>query len=521
MYPKKKSVSMVLKREQDKLHRREQMKVLLINKFRVKYSLGSKDKEERDKIISKEVNSLVDSKICTDKQLVALDKKLTGLFGTRNKISKPHSSQNSRHSRASAALDHTQSALPNINAFSKAEAGLISHKNSMKKPLHCINSSANLNGHTVGLNNAEGGLKALDEWGIIIMDDVKRFEREEKQILENRRKIKQKIMDDLNKQVKEKEALKKKQKQEEIDLEKKRQSIFRQQEKREKQNELLKRMKRDEERKIMDTQIAEIENYKKIEMYHEKLQADHEKEQALKELEEDLESQKMKRKAYIEGCQKQYQENLQLKEFMRQKEADLKRQATFKQHQLFDGMFEQKKHISYELADRNQKKYDALSRILKLENERKQRARNYLEPKTGGTDIEKKTQKESQKRKLKHQEDVKETLDYLKGQIRYKEQKKRLEKDAKFDTGVSTMMNGRNNSQNIVLDNTSLMKLKAREFLAKEAKKETLQTQKIEYKRDFRNQGLGRKKGPFGAQGYQGMTEQERLMNKKRLDAIL
>lgn len=389
MYPKKTPVDPNEKRERDKLHRREQMKSLLISKFQGKYSFGSKNREERDKIITREVNSLVDSKICSEKHLVELDKKLSNLFDGNNKSEKSHNSKASRHSRVSAAKSGKNSDISKRSAFVRAGADILSREKEMNRSGYSKNGSAAGYSYTASLNRSLVGPKAPDEWDNLIMNDVKKYEQEQQQTLEKRRKMKQQIMNDLNKQIRDKEALKKKSREEEINMEKKRQNIHHQQEKLEKQKELLKKMKNDEERKIMETQIAELEHHRKFEKHNEKLQAEHEKEQVLRELEDDLEKQKMKKKEYIEVCQRQYKENMELKESLKKREIQRMKEDTAKKNDMFGDLFEEKTHVSYELAARNQKKFDALTKILERENEKKNRARNYTEFEEGDNKLDK------------------------------------------------------------------------------------------------------------------------------------
>lgn len=300
MYPKKKqTVGSSEKREQDKLHRREQMKNLITSKFQAKYSLGSKNRDERDKIITREVNSLIDSQICTEKNLVALDKKLAKLF-EKTPSHKSHRSHASRHSNASAVLSNKNSEKSKRSAIVKAGADILSQPQDLNRSYHSKTGSAAMNSYSANLNKSLVAPKIPDEWDNLIMNDVKKYEEEQRQTLEQKRKLKQQIMSDLNKQMKEKEMAKKKTQREEIDQELKRQNVHQMAEKREKQQEMRKKMKNDEERKIMETQIAELEKVKKFEKYNERAQAQTEKEQVLKALEDEALKEKMKRKEYQE-----------------------------------------------------------------------------------------------------------------------------------------------------------------------------------------------------------------------------
>lgn len=60
MYPKKvESVSLKDKRENEKIQRREQLKNLIVNKFKSKYAYSCADIEARENYILREVDSLM------------------------------------------------------------------------------------------------------------------------------------------------------------------------------------------------------------------------------------------------------------------------------------------------------------------------------------------------------------------------------------------------------------------------------------------------------------------------------
>lgn len=60
MYPKKvESVSLKDKRENEKIQRREQLKNLIVNKFKSKYAYSGVDIEARENYILREVDSLM------------------------------------------------------------------------------------------------------------------------------------------------------------------------------------------------------------------------------------------------------------------------------------------------------------------------------------------------------------------------------------------------------------------------------------------------------------------------------
>lgn len=78
----------------------------------------------------------------------------------------------------------------------------------MNRSGYSKNGSVGGYSYTAGLNRSLIGPKAPDEWDNLIMHDVKKYEEEQQQSLEKRRKMKQQIMSDLNKQIRDKEALK-------------------------------------------------------------------------------------------------------------------------------------------------------------------------------------------------------------------------------------------------------------------------------------------------------------------------
>ena len=64
MYPKRvESISLKDKRENEKVHRREQLKNLIVNKFKSKYAYTGLDIDSREKYIVKEVNILMENQI--------------------------------------------------------------------------------------------------------------------------------------------------------------------------------------------------------------------------------------------------------------------------------------------------------------------------------------------------------------------------------------------------------------------------------------------------------------------------
>lgn len=152
------------------------------------------------------------------------------------------------------------------------------------------------------------------------------------------------------------------------------------------------------------------------------------------------------------------------------------------------------KHISYELAARNQKKFDALNKILVEENERKNRVKNYKEFEEGVNSLEKKKKLDEQLKENRLKENLRMNKNYLREQMKNKQEHDAFERD--LEQTQAKQMN-----------------LKAQEELDKEAKRHQADRQKrIQHKDELKTQ-MNFKPNP-----YAHMTEQERRMNRDRLD---
>jgi len=354
MYPKKKYNNSE-KREKDKFNRREQMKTLLINKFKGKYTFGSANTDERNKIIAKEVSNLIETQICSEKNLLALDKKLEKMF-EKDMSEKSHHSKGSRKSsHGSVVMSQKRSEKSRRSAIGRAGEVILSQERDMNKSYSHHEGSVPLYNRTSNLNRTNVTMRSADEWDNIIMNDVMKYEEEQKQLMLEKQKIKRQVMKDLNIQMNEKKKLKQKEKEAELELEKKRQSVQRKEERSMKNTEMIKCRKNKEERKIMESQIAEMDKIKRLGKQNERIRAKVEKDQASKALEEDKNRELQKRKEYQEICQLQYKENLELKEYMKKQEEEKRKKETIRKHDIFGDMFEVKKHVSYELAAKNQK----------------------------------------------------------------------------------------------------------------------------------------------------------------------
>lgn len=139
-------------------------------------------------------------------------------------------------------------------------------------------------------------------------------------------------------------------------------------------------------------------------------------------------------------------------------------------------------------------KYDALSKILKDEKERKNRIRNVVEFEEGGNSLERRQNLEQQWKENRLKENLRMNKQFLQEQIKFKMEQDKFEKD--LEINQATQMN-----------------MKAQEELDREAKKqENERKRRLKHKDDLRTQ-MNSKTDPYGS-----MTHQERLMNKDKLD---
>ena len=79
----------------------------------------------------------------------------------------------------------------------------VNHSYSQKeKAIPLYNRTANLNRSSIGPHHP-------DEWDNIILNDVKKYEEEQRETLRQKQKVKRQIMEDLNVQIMEKKKLQK------------------------------------------------------------------------------------------------------------------------------------------------------------------------------------------------------------------------------------------------------------------------------------------------------------------------
>lgn len=338
--------------------------------------------------------------------------------------------------------------------------------------------------------------KRVDEWDNIIMNDVRRFEAEQREMAKKKQEMKQQIMSDLNAQMQEKKQLHKKEIELERELAQKREKVYEMQDKRQKQQELAKSRKHEEEKRNRESQIAEMENLKRLEKEKEKSQAVHDKEDIQKFLQSEIDRERKKREDYQQICKKQYQENMQLKEFMKQQEAQKQREDNMRKNDMFGDMFEVKQHVSYKYAAKNDQKLESLNKILVEEQERKNRMRNIAQFEEGLNNLEHKRSLEEQWKENRLKENLKMNRNYLEEQIKFKREQSKFEKD-------------------LELTQAELMNKKARLELEQESKKkENSRMNRVKHKQELYNQ-INVKKDVTHT-----MSEQERLLNKEKLDQI-
>lgn len=453
-----------------------------------------------------------------EKNLVDLDRKLSAKFGLSVGSKKAGGPAN--NSRRSSNASHRSKNLMSENSGRSAmiRAGLNISSQERANASSYVSDRKNLASfRSKELNRSYASPKQVDEWDKLIINDVLKFEEEQKASLLKKQQMKRQVMEDLNAQMQEKRKLKRKE--EELErsndtgylpkanagyansgrlaggLDKQREYIN-VQDRRVREQELKNSKKSEVEKRTMETQIAEIERMKKLEKEMERELALKEKRQADKALQDELNREIRKKQENRVAYQKQYQENMQLKEIVKKQEQQKVRNENGDKKDMFGDMFEEKKHISYELAAKNQKKFDALNRILKEEHERESRIKNYskFEEGTNAYDHKQKLSEQLKENRLK--ENLKNNRKVLEEQIKYKEQHERFEKD--LERSEAKRMN-----------------MKAKEELDKEADRmEKHRLKRLENKEELKNQ-ITYKANPLTT-----MTEQERRMNKDRLDLI-
>ena len=261
MYPKKvNSLSVQDKREKEKIQRREQLKNLIINRFRTKYTYGAKDAQQRDVIITREVSLFIDNEKWTEKNLLELDKKLSSKFGDFKSEKQSQERQSRRNSQGSRISSNKGSENSQRSAMVRAGLNISSNDGRLNAP-YSKNNPNQLASGARNLNNSHIDSKPVDEWDSIIMNDVRKFEEEKKRAYSNKQELKRKVMEDLNTQIQEKRKLTKMEKDNEKALEQKLNNINKVTDKKRKQQELQKNRRNEEERKIMASQWLKLRTW--------------------------------------------------------------------------------------------------------------------------------------------------------------------------------------------------------------------------------------------------------------------
>jgi hypothetical protein len=419
---------------------------------------------------------------------------LLAKFGSTNSGKAP-SDKKSRHgSVASKVSSNIGSVRSNRSAIGRAGLN-ISHQGPANTGSQYGGSRRGIKSSHRGsdLNRTVNDDKKVDEWDHIVINDVRQYEEEQKAIVRKRLETKHKIMSDLNAQMQEKRKLHKREVELEQELEQKRARVYEQQDKRHKQQELVKSRKTEDEKRNREKQIAEIENFKRLEKEKEQSQAVNEKKDIEKFLQDEMTRERKKRDEYQQVCQKQYIENMQQKEFLKKQEEQKISEDNMRKNDMFGDMFEKKTHVSYKYAAKNDQKFNALNKILQDEHERKNRIRNIAGFEEGLNDFEHKKQLEDQWKENRLKVNLKDNKKYLQEQINYKKEKSKFERDLEQD--LADQMNK-----------------KAREELEIEAT-----NQENHRKRRLQNKDELRTQMNFKDNGVTKMTEQERLMNKDKL----
>jgi hypothetical protein len=430
----------------------------------------------------------------TKKNLAELDKGLTAIIKNDKSDKASVSNLSIRGSKLSNTSSIKGSTKSRHSTFAKAGLDISSNEIEANKHPYQDSQRSPMVNRTSNLNRSVAMPKNGDEWDNIIMNDVKKYEEEQKQTILQKQLLKRQIMDDLNKQINEKKRLVRREREIEVELEKKRQNVHHLQDKKATQAEVRKTWKNQEQRKVMETQIAEVENLKRFEHDKELSIAKVEKAEANKACEDEITRNMKKKRENKQEYQKQYQENIELKDHLMKQEQQRRKEDSLKKTDMFGNMFEEKVHVSYEYAARNQKKVDALSKILDQENKHKNRVKNYAGFEQGVNNLERKQILSSQLKEIRLKEDLRTNKHFLEEQISFRKKQERFEK-------------------NVDLNQAKQMNLKAQEELDKDVKRqEQRKVKRLEYTNELRTQ-IDHKDDP-----YSHMTDQERRMNRDKLE---
>eukprot|EP00347_Sterkiella_histriomuscorum_P009483 403341038 len=373
-YPKRHpAVQASTDRDVKQTQRKEQLKNLLITKFRGKYGVNAPSENDQiDVTIRNEVETFLMTEQMTEQNLVKLDKKLTemlkGKYSSQSRQQRQNSigatqrihnlnkdndygmNQSMRSSVHSRKSDASSSQRQQSNQSIRSRSSVMKDVGS-----RIMNNSQN----NIDANNATG---SEDYWNKIIKFNVDQFHKEQEEAKQRVRDNQQRMKEELERQVQESKKVKELEKRKELDYVKQVQERGQiESQKEQLKHEEMKR-KLQQEKQVRDMQLRENQTKKDEELRLEKQQE--EERRARVEMESKLQQQKemMKQKQMREFANRQKQENEQMKEITKQQYGSLNTSAVGMpgNGDMFDQIFAQKKNISLEKGKIAEKKIELI-----------------------------------------------------------------------------------------------------------------------------------------------------------------
>ncbi len=117
-YPKQHPTKGKTTHDQVKFHKREQLKNIIINKFRGKFGVRA-EVDQADAIIKREVDTLLATEQPTEANLVKLDKKLSKMLGTAGRSEQEKRSERGSKPASTMGMDDRQAEPVPVSSQSK------------------------------------------------------------------------------------------------------------------------------------------------------------------------------------------------------------------------------------------------------------------------------------------------------------------------------------------------------------------------------------------------------------------
>ncbi|CDW75556.1 UNKNOWN [Stylonychia lemnae] len=411
-------------RTQVKSQKREQIKLMLINKFRLKYNAQkSTDSEEIDQYIREEVENLMSTTQLSEVDLKNLDRKLRQKYG---------SSADQRTFELQSSVSQ-KSIHANVQKQSQILKSSMSQRSELS--LHSLKSKTVLEQTANNLQSVNGDA-GEEAWADIVRFNTIQYQQEQEELKRKKEEQKLRVREELAKQMEERKLGKKIEKQSDQQYFEKQKHFLEEQEKTEKQKQFELQQKIKQEAQTRSEQLQATIQKRNDELKMERMQGN----QMRQKMQDELEQEKRKLKERMENFKREQSEQLINNKLLRQEQLKKELEQDNRPpsgHDLMHSIYQDKVHVSYEKRAKQDKIHEHIKEqiengeSIRRINQEQKALEKYIKKK----EVEDKLADHKKRQIIKMQEmEAKRMLDL---QVAEREQNKKLRKfenttDAKF-----------------------------------------------------------------------------------------